>query len=316
MSFTLGFDTSNYTTSCALFDVENKTAFSCKQLLPVKEGERGLRQSDAVFFHTRQMPLLIKKLFHDHCEKNIEAVGYSNVPRNVSGSYMPCFLVGENSAICVSETMNIDAFKTSHQVGHVLAALYSCGRLDLLRKDDPFLAFHISGGTTDMLLCRADSEKVIDIKEIGTSLDLKAGQAVDRIGVRLGLSFPCGPQFEKLALKSNATYKIKPTIKGLNCCLSGLENKCINMINTGVTSFDVAKFCLDYIYETICGMTNAAINVYGNLPVVFAGGVMSNSIIKKRLSENTFDCYFSEPEFSCDNAVGVAVYAAVMKGLI
>ena len=316
MSFTIGFDTSNYTTSCDLFDTQNKVAFSCNKLLPVKKGERGLRQSDAVFHHTRQMPQLINKLFQNKSRLDILAVGYSDVPRNVSGSYMPCFLVGENSAICVSQAMNIDAFNTSHQVGHVLAALYSCGRLDLLKGSDVFLAFHISGGTTDILLCSPSKTNVVDIKEIGTSLDLKAGQAVDRIGVKLGLDFPCGSELEKLALRSNLTFKIKPTLKGLNCCLSGLENKCNNMIGNGDSPENVAKFCLDYIYETVCGMTKAAIRQYGDLPIVFAGGVMSNSIIKSRLTENKFQCYFSQPEFSSDNAVGVSVYAAIMKGLI
>lgn len=313
MSFVLGIDTSNYTTSCAVYNSENGKVISHKKLLPVKNGERGLRQSDAVFHHTKQLPELMQELFEKPMK--IEAVGYSYAPRCVEGSYMPCFLVGENVAVSVSAVLGTDIFKTSHQVGHILAALYSCGHLDMLKKNESFLAFHISGGTTDLLLCTPDKENVLDIEEIGTSLDLKAGQAIDRVGVKLGLHFPCGCELEKLAAHSDKSFKIKPTLKGLNCCLSGVENKCLKMISDGEKPEDTARYCLDYIYETVRAMTSAALKKYGEMPVVFAGGVMSDRLIGERL-ESEFGGFFAEPCFSSDNAAGLAVFAAVKKGLI
>lgn len=313
MSIVLGLDTSNYTTSCAIYDSSTRQVISYKKLLPVKDGERGLRQSDAVFHHTKQLPELMCELFSNPL--NIDAVAYSYAPRCVDGSYMPCFLVGENVGRSIAVVNNIDIFKTSHQVGHILAALYSCERLGILKSDKSFLAFHISGGTTDLLLCKPDKENVVDIKEIGTSLDLKAGQAVDRIGVRLGLHFPCGAELERLALKSHKNYKIKPTLKGLNCCISGLENKCIAMLDNKESIEDIAKYCLDYIYEAVRTMTASALSIYGQMPVVFAGGVMSDKIIRDKL-EKEFDGLFAEPRFSSDNAAGIAVYAAFKKGLI
>ncbi len=305
----LGIDTSNYTTSTALYNTENGVIVQSKQLLPVKKGELGLRQSDAVFHHTKQLPMMISSLLGNKDEMP-DAIGVSVRPRNANGSYMPCFLCGEGLADSISAVNKIPVYKTSHQVGHILAALYSCNKLELI--NNKFIAFHVSGGTTDCLLVNPDEDEVIRINEIGTSLDLKAGQAVDRVGLMLGLDFPCGIQLEKLAEKSSMSYKVKPTLKDGDCCLSGIENKCRKMIDDGKKNEDVALFCLQYVYSSISGMTEYALEKYGNLPVLFAGGVMSNKIIRKQL-ENKFDCYFAEPAFSCDNAAGTAVYAA-LKG--
>lgn len=304
MSFYLGIDTSNYTTSLALYNSDNDTVISEKKLLEVKTGELGLRQSDAVFQHTKQLPVLMQSLFEKYSPE-LCAIGVSVKPRNIEGSYMPCFLSGLAVAKSVAVTNNIPLFETSHQVGHILAALYSCKKLELIKTR--FMCFHVSGGTTDMLLCEP-SDDIIKITQIGGSLDLKAGQAVDRVGLMLGLSFPCGPQLETLALKSNKAFRIKPTLKGLDCCLSGIENKCKAMYLNGENKEDIALFCLENIKSTLFLMAQSALDTYGKMPVVFAGGVMSNSIIRNEMS-SLLDCYFAQPEFSCDNAAGIAIYS-------
>lgn len=298
----LGFDTSNYTTSVALFD--GKDIIMQKKLLEVKQGERGLRQSDAVFQHTVNMPKLIENI--KNSANNLNAVGVSNRPRNIDGSYMPCFLVGENTANAVASFSKLPLYKTSHQVGHILAALYSVNRLDLISK--PFIAFHVSGGTTEALLVTPDENEIIKAELIAESTDLKAGQAVDRTGVMLGLKFPCGPEIDKLAQNSNKDFKIHPSIKGLNCSLSGVENKAKNMLDNGDEFEDIAKFVISYIAATLDKMTENILKQYGNLPLVFAGGVMSNTIINKKIS-NKYNALFAEPQFSCDNAAGIAIYA-------
>ncbi len=305
----LGIDTSNYTTSAALYDTESGRITTAGKLLPVKKGELGLRQSDAVFHHTKQLPQVIEQLFSQIPAKP-DAVGVSVRPRNAEGSYMPCFLCGEGLADSLSKIMSIPVYKTSHQVGHILAALFSAKRLDMTEKR--FLAFHVSGGTTDLLLCEPDKENIIGITEVGTSLDLKAGQAVDRVGLMLGLDFPCGMQLEKLAEKSEKLFVALPVIRDGNCCLSGLENKCRTMLESGTSHEDTALYCLEYIYASIKGMTEYALKKYGPLPIVFAGGVMSNKIIRKKL-ENDLEAYFAEPDLSRDNAAGTAVFAA-LKG--
>lgn len=310
--FFLGLDTSNYTTSAAIIDMQNMTAVQRKMLLPVKQGELGLRQSDAVFHHIKQMPQIISGLFEEY-SVTLSAIGVSYRPRNIEGSYMPCFLCGEGLADSLGTVMKLPVHKTSHQTGHILAALFSAGKLELLRRK--FIAFHVSGGTTDCLLVSKDDENIINIKEIGSSLDIKAGQAIDRVGLMLGLKFPCGKELEKLAEKSGRKFSPKIVLKGGNCCLSGLENICRKMIDGGEASENVARFCLDFVRCTIDAMTHYARDNYGNLPIIYAGGVMSDKLIKNGLSDN-YEVYFAEPDFSCDNAVGTAVYAAIKENSI
>lgn len=309
MPFCLGIDTSNYTTSTALFDTDTMEVVHSKKLLPVKEGELGLRQSDAVFHHTKQLPEMIKQLF-DGREADISCIGVSVKPRNIEGSYMPCFLCGEGLADSLGAVNKIPVHKTSHQTGHILAALFSAGNLGFVNRK--FIAFHVSGGTTDCLLVEPHKDNVIKITEIGTSLDLKAGQAVDRVGLMLGLKFPCGKELEKLAEQSSRSFKIKPVLKGGSCCLSGLENKCRLMLDSGESREDTANYCLSCIYAAVKGMTEYALLNEGDMPVVFAGGVMSDKIIRRRL-EQDFEAYFAEPDFSCDNASGTAVFAALTE---
>ncbi|MDE6413437.1 MAG: peptidase M22, partial [Eubacterium sp.] len=300
----LGFDTSNYTTSVAFFD--GKRIIQKKKLLEVKAGERGLRQSDAVFQHTVNMPSLIQALTEE-CDFNaVQAVAVSTRPRNVDGSYMPCFLVGEANAVSVSSIAKAPIYKTSHQVGHILAALYSIERLDLI--NEPFVAFHVSGGTTEALLVTPDEEEIIKAELIAESTDLKAGQAIDRAGVMMGLKFPCGAELDKLAQNSNREFKIKPSMKDLNCSLSGVENKAKKMFESNERNEDIAKFVVSFIAETLSAMTQGILDKYGKMPVVFAGGVSSNSMLKEKLGKK-FNAYFAKPEFSCDNAAGIAIYA-------
>ncbi|MBQ8298200.1 MAG: peptidase M22 [Ruminococcus sp.] len=302
----IGIDTSNYTTSVAVFVSGEQKIYQTKKLLPVKDGELGLRQSDAVFHHTKQLPEMIEKLFGQYSFGDISGITASARPRNAEGSYMPCFLCGEGFARSFAAIQGIPVYTTSHQVGHVLAALYSAEKLELVNRK--FIAFHVSGGTTDCLLCEPEKDEVLKITQIGTSLDLKAGQAVDRVGLMLELKFPCGIELERLAVKSSRKNKLRPVIKGTDCCLSGLENKCRKMLESGEAHEDIAKYCLDFIAETAIAMTAAAIELHGELPLVFAGGVMSDVIIRDRIISRFADAYFAAPEFSCDNAAGTAIF--------
>ena len=307
MSYYLGIDTSNYTTSLALYNCETKEIISKKKLLPVKPGEKGIRQSDAVFHHTVQLPELITELF-DGNKYNINSIGVSVKPCNEDKSYMPCFLAGVSVAVSLSEAMNIPLYKYSHQDGHIMAALFSANTMDLI--SDKFLAFHISGGTSQALLVEP-TEKYYKTTVVSDSLDLKAGQAVDRVGVSLGLSFPCGPELEKLALKSEKDFsKIKVFRRDGKFSLSGVENKCKKMLDDGEKPEDISLYCLNYIYSAIDDTVNELIKKNGNLPIVFSGGVMSNSIIRDKLQKK-YNSYFAEPYYSSDNACGIAILASI-----
>ncbi|MDD6727815.1 MAG: peptidase M22 [Eubacteriales bacterium] len=297
----LGIDTSNYTTSVALFDGENMV--QKKRLLAVKTGERGLRQSDALFQHTVNLPQLIEKI--DFSGK-LNAVAVSENPRCVEGSYMPCFLAGVSAACAVSKFADVPLYRTSHQTGHILAALYSAGKLDLINRD--FIAFHVSGGTTEALYIKPDKENIIKADIVAQSNDLKAGQAIDRAGVMMGIDFPCGKELDRLSLLSDKEFKIKPSMSGADCSLSGVENKAKKMFADGQAKEDISKFVLTYIFESLSAMTEEIFKTCGEKPLIFAGGVMSNTLIKSKLKER-YNPYFAEPEFSCDNAAGIAVYA-------
>ena len=223
MSLFLGIDTSNYTTSVALYDSDTGEMRQQKKLLPVKEGQRGLRQSDAVFHHTAQLHALFAELLSGIDTKAIAAVGASTRPRPVSGSYMPCFTVGENTAKILSAALDIPFCGFSHQEGHIAAALYGADRLDLFT--ERFIAFHVSGGTTEAVLATG-SGSAFSCEKLAGTLDLKAGQAIDRVGLMMGLQFPCGMALEQLALQNRAPIKTHPKLKGRDCCLSGVENLC------------------------------------------------------------------------------------------
>ena len=307
MALVLGIDTSNYTTSCALYNTDINSVVQKKQLLPVKHGECGIRQSDAVFHHTRQLPALLEVLLEEVQDK-VDAVSVSTTPRRCEGSYMPCFTVGEGVARAVSAVSDIPVYFNSHQEGHIAAALYSAGKLDLI--GNRFLAFHVSGGTTEGIIVDYNKQDVLSCRIVAKTSDLNAGQLIDRTGVMLGLAFPCGKELEKLAFEYNEPIKVKPVLKGTDCCLSGFQNKLRDIFNTTNDKNMTAAYALAYVEASVAKMTEEVFNLYGSMPVVFAGGVMSNSIIRNSL-EKKFNAFFAEPEFSCDNAAGTAVLGSI-----
>ncbi len=308
MSTFLGIDTSNYTTSAALYDTESNRVIMEKQLLPVKSGELGLKQSDAVFQHIKQLPQILERLFAQH-RGSIAGAGVSVTPRRCEGSYMPCFLVGNTVASSIASALSVPKYEFSHQEGHIMAALYSSGHLELLR--DEFYAFHLSGGTTECLAVKY-RQGVFEVRLLASSLDLKAGQAVDRVGVMLGLPFPAGKYLDEMACRNTEKISVHPCMKGLDCSLSGVENQCRRMLEQGALKERIARYCIEYICETVSCMTERIFAAYGVKPVIYAGGVMSNSIIRRKIGEK-FGGYFAEPAFSSDNSAGIAVLASMMK---
>lgn len=305
----LGIDTSNYTTSTAVYCPDCDGILQKKKLLPVPEGTLGLRQSDAVFHHTVQLPQLLEELAKEF-DGRIRAVAVSSAPRDTEGSYMPCFLTGMAVARAVASFLKVPLYFFSHQSGHIAAALYSTGMLSYLER--PFYAFHVSGGTTEALLVTPDNVHIFHKELLAQSLDLKAGQAVDRVGGMLGLTFPAGAELDLLAQKSQRHFQIRPSMKGADCSLSGIQNQCEKMLHAGERPEDIARFCIESIRAAIDAMAQQMIRRHGDYPFVFAGGVMSNRIIRDAISQK-YEARFAEPSFSCDNAAGIAVLAAVRE---
>lgn len=312
----LGIDTSNYTTSAAIYFKDSGEMINCKKLLPVEHNQKGLMQSKALFCHVRQLHEVISEAFSQYYALggkigDIKAVGVSAKPRNIEGSYMPVFLVGLDVAKCISAALNIPCYESAHQIGHVLAALYSANRLDLI--NGRFLAFHISGGTTEALIVTPSQNSVIDCEIAAKTLDLNAGQVIDRVGVMMGMDFPCGAQLDKAAQSGNIKIRVKPTLKDCDCCLSGVQNICEKFYRETQSVNDTARLAIEHIYAAIDEMTRRILLKYGDMPAVYAGGVMSNSIISERLKSQ--GGIFAKPQFSSDNAAGIAVAASITDNI-
>jgi N6-L-threonylcarbamoyladenine synthase len=304
-----GIDTSNYTTSCAAYCPETGVLLQNKMPLSPKDGQIGLRQSDAVFLHVKQLEQVA--LAVSAAAGKPSAIGCSVRPRDLEGSYMPCFLVGEMAAGAIAAANGIPKQAFSHQAGHIAAALYATGRMDLAGGE--FLAFHVSGGTTECVRIAPDNPFQITV--LSNSADLFAGQAVDRIGRLLGLGFPAGRELEALALASAQKYHPKPAFQGRDPCISGLENQCQRMLSRNESRESIAAYAIGYLAEVILAMAENAKKLYPALPVIYAGGVMSNTIIKEQVTAR-FGGYFASPEFSSDNAAGIAVLTAFAEGAL
>ncbi len=304
-----GVDTSNYRTSAALFDSESHGWHNSGQLLKVPEGRIGLRQSDALFQHVQHLPERILELGMGFGTQ-IKAVAASTRPRAVPGSYMPCFLAGAAVARSLAHAQGVPFFEVSHQQGHLAAAALSANALHLLH--EPFLAWHLSGGTTELLYVKPE-ETLFSAEIIGGTDDLAAGQLIDRAGNLLGLPFPAGAQLEQLANACTQPQKpFRPKTVGCRFSLSGAQNKIETLYQTGAPRETVARYTIDIVGSAVMDATQQAVQQM-HLPVLCAGGVMSNRRLQQRMRD-AFGAFFAEPALSGDNAVGVAVLAALLSG--
>lgn len=291
----IAFDTSNYTTSAAVFD--GSGGQNSGRLLDVAMGQLGLRQSDALFSHVKRLPEIVKSL---DLSGEIIAVGASTKPRETEDSYMPCFLAGSSQAEVLAKTLGVPMYAFSHQQGHIAAAAWSAGREHLLK--EPHLAWHLSGGTTELLYVLPEGNAV-RCEIIGGTSDLAVGQLIDRTGQLLGLQFPSGKEIDRLAKNADAELLYSPKLSGLEFSVSGVEHKMKQLFEEKETAENIAYFVLASVISAVQRVTEAAAKKYGNIPVLYSGGVASNSLLR----EMTPNGIFAEPQYSTDNAMGVAI---------
>ncbi len=297
----LGLDTSNYTTSVAVFD--GQEGQNEGRLLEVRPGELGLRQSDALFQHVKRLPELFGRLEERGMLRDIRAVGASTRPRAVEGSYMPCFLAGASQGEALSYTLGVPFYAFSHQQGHLAAAAWSAGHMELLNR--PFLAWHLSGGTTELLRVEPDGIAV-KAEIIGGTSDISAGQLIDRTGVLLGLQFPAGKALDALYEQGTKKDKFKVKLNGLTFSLSGMENKVKGMMEQGEPKEEIARFALNTVVDVVIRATKEAQKQYPGLSVLCSGGVASNSQLRRAM-EQRCGALFAQPRYSTDNAMGTAI---------
>ena len=296
----IGIDTSNYTTSIAFFDGEGGE--NCSRLLPVRQGELGLRQSDAVFAHIKSLPELSGRLFSHIRKDTITAVGVSTRPRAVEGSYMPCFMVGYSHAKLLADALGVPLVEVSHQQGHVAASLWSAGRMDLMEKTH--LAWHLSGGTTELLLVEPEGRNV-KCTRIGGTTDISAGQLIDRTGQLLDLPFPSGKHLDSLSREATGKDVFRVKCRNSEFSLSGVQNKVQQFYAACADPAETAAYALRCVAGAVYQATAQALEAYPGLSVVFSGGVASNSMLRELTA--TLHPVFAQPQFSTDNAMGVAV---------
>jgi N6-L-threonylcarbamoyladenine synthase len=212
-------------------------------------------------------------------------------------------MVGFSHGKMLADLLNVPLVEVSHQQGHVAASLWSAGRLDLM--DKPHLAWHLSGGTTELLLVEPDGRNV-KCSRIGGTTDISAGQLIDRTGVLLGLPFPCGKHLDVLAQSAVGTDLFKVKCPGTEFSFSGLQNK-VEQYHQTHSPEETAGFALRCVCYAVYQATQNALKTYPGLEVVFSGGVASNSMLRETMKP--LHAIFSEPQFSTDNAMGVAVLA-------
>ena len=300
MSLFLGVDTSNYTTSISVTDDSRNIVCDIRRLLDVKEGARGLRQSDALFLHIKNLPELFQKCEIDF--KQIAAVGASSAPRNVDGSYMPVFLGGTGATRMIAKALGVPYFEFSHQEGHISAGVFSSGL-----KENEFYAVHISGGTTEMLDVKKTGARY-SVEIVGKTLDISAGQLIDRVGVKLGMTFPCGKALDEICSAHTHLKKAPVCVKGSEINFSGTETHFLKIIEKGEKAEDIANLVFSAVADGLYKAISHVFKEHGRKKILFVGGVASNSLIKSVLCEKFGqDVLFCSPEYSTDNAVGISL---------
>ena len=318
MSCVLGIDTSCYTTSIALLDANNNLLVDERIILPVKEGGCGLRQSEMVFLHNKNLPILFEKAYEVFKNTPIEAIGVSVFPRRVENSYMPAFTVGQGFAKVISLTNNIPIYELSHQENHIFAGMWSAG----ISNNSKFLVGHLSGGTTEFLLVESiyNKDKGIELKIqlLGGSKDIQAGQLIDRVGVKLGLPFPAGVHLEKLAsaiVDFDGQFPV--SIDGFDLSFSGPETFIKKLIDKEISAEQVAASTQFIIAKSLERVFINIINELEINDILLVGGVASNGFIRsyineklqKYFSERNIKLHIPEAKYSPDNALGAAYYA-------
>ena len=246
----LAFDTSNYTTSVASFD--GTAGHNISRLLDVEQGALGLRQSDALFAHVKRLPELADRLFSDiGTDAGFEAVGVSTRPRAVEGSYMPCFLAGESQARVLGAALGVPVLPFSHQQGHIAASLWGSGHMELM--DEPHLAWHLSGGTTELLRVTPEKKGSVHAEKIGGTTDISAGQLIDRTGKLLGLPFPSGKHIDALSRSAQDRQVFRVKVQGTTFSLSASSAPSSARRRTRCWNIPAAASCLQAVlHRTRC----------------------------------------------------------------
>lgn len=286
----LGIDTSCYTTSVAVVSEKGEILADERVLLTVPEGARGLRQSEGVFQHIKNLPVLLEKV--SRFMPDIKAICVSEKPRNEEDSYMPVFLAGKSFARAIAASLNVPLIFSDHQNGHIMAASRSANFVP----NEKFVAIHLSGGTTELLEVCGDKPEIV-----GKTLDIPAGQLIDRTGVMCGEMFPCGKHMDLKKIKTD--IKLPTTVKGADINFSGAEIQAERFYKSGASAGEIYMA----VFMCIAKSIEKAVKNLGDYHILPVGGVSSNSVLREYLKTAFGEkIHFADPRYMTDNAVGTA----------
>lgn len=317
MDVALGIDTSCYTTSVATIDLNGRLIAESRIPLEVKSGGRGLAQSEMIFQHVRNMPVVMEQLRRSMgSDARIVAIGVSAKPRPVDSSYMPVFLAGLGTGRSLGLALGCPVFEISHQENHLLAGLWSAE----MPMGQDFLAIHASGGTTELLRVQS-APTGLQIELLGGTIDLNAGQFIDRVGIVLGLPFPAGPGLETLAETAVVRIPAMPvSVKELEISFSGPETHIKRWLAMSPDPAVVAASVHYCVAESLLRVLSVAVERTGVKQILLVGGVAANRYVRRHIyvglsHDRQVEVHWPEPRFSGDNATGAAWWAALQKAV-
>ena len=302
-TLSLGIDTSNYKTSAAVVNETGEILFNHQQLLKVKQGERGLRQSEALFQHVQNLPAVMEAVFaQEEIRERIGCISVSTRPRPLEGSYMPVFTAGQGYARSLAAALGVSLYEVSHQEGHIEAIRH----YSELKDANPLICFHFSGGTTEAILVDGSKSEIV-----GGSRDLAYGQVLDRIGVAMGMAFPAGEAMDRIAENGRKHPSIFTKIKVQDgyVNLSGIETQGQRMF-ADYPQEEVLDDLFEKLSASVLEMTLQLSEKYNINNFIYAGGVSCSQYMRQYLMNRLtgkLNIAFGRSELSSDNAVGVAL---------
>jgi N6-L-threonylcarbamoyladenine synthase len=238
----------------------------------------------------------------------LDAIAYTQAP-GLIGS----MLVGAQFAKSLAFSLDIPLIPVHHMQAHVLANL-----IDDPKPAFPFLCLTVSGGHTQIVLCKSPAELEI----IGATIDDAAGEAFDKSAKLLGLPYPGGPLIDSYAKQGNPTrfHFAEPQIPGLNFSFSGVKTSILYFLQDQVKknpSFiieNLADLCASVqhrIVSILLAKLKKAAAETGIRDICIAGGVSANSGLRKGLEElgrkQSWNTYVPAFEYCTDNAAMIAI---------
>ena len=248
--------------------------------------------------------------------EDITAIGVTYGPGLVGA-----LLVGVAEAKAIAWAKNIPLIGVHHIEGHI-----SANYIENPDLKPPFIALVVSGGHTHLV-------KVCDYgvyEVIGRTRDDAAGEAFDKVARAVGLGYPGGPKVDKLAKEGNPDAITFPRahVEGskYDFSFSGIKSAVLNYINScemkneTINKADLTASFQKAVIDALVSRAMLAVNEYGMDSLAIAGGVASNSALRKTLGEACSQAgvkfYSPSPIFCTDNAamIGVAAYYEYLGG--